>query len=145
MHRDVEAHAGTGALEAVLVQAMAPAGQEVILGAVRDPQFGPLLMFGSGGKDVEGMGDLAFALAPLTLEAAEKMLDSTWAGRRLAGTRGGPAVNRQSILTALAALEGLMLDNPGLLEFEVNPLIVTPRGSWAVDVRLSLSEGENLH
>jgi acetate---CoA ligase (ADP-forming) len=137
MHRAVEDRLGKGALEAVLVQAMAPAGQEVVLGAVRDPQFGPLLMFGSGGKEVEGMGDLAFALAPLTLDAAEKMLDATWAGRRLVGLRGGPRMDRTAILAAMAAIEGLMLDNPGLLEFEVNPLIVTPSGVWAVDVRLT--------
>jgi len=139
MRRSVAAHTGEGALEGVMVQAMAPSGQEVIVGAVRDPQFGPLLMFGSGGKEVEGREDIAFALAPLTRVAAEQMLDSTWAGRRLAGVRGGPAMDRKAVLRALAAVETLMLINPGLLEFEINPLIVTPRGAWAVDVRISLA------
>jgi len=139
MRRNVAARAGEGALEGVMVQAMVPSGQEVIVGAVRDPQFGPLLMFGSGGKEVEGLGDIAFALAPLTLEAAEGMLASTWAGRRLAGVRGGPPGNRKAVLAALAGIERLMLENPEVLEFEVNPLIVTARAAWAVDVRAGLA------
>jgi len=141
MRLEVEAYAGKGAWQGALVQAMAPAGQEVIVGAVRDAQFGPLLMFGSGGKEVEGMGDVAFALAPVTLAEAEAMLWRTWAGRRLGGVRGARAANREAVLDALAAIEGLMLTHPGLLEFEVNPLIVTAHEAWAVDVRGRIEEG----
>ena len=138
MRHEVEARAGKGSWQGVLVQTMAPAGQEVIVGAVRDPQFGPLLMFGSGGKEVEGMGDVAFALAPVTLAEAQVMLSRTWAGRRLAGVRGARSVNREAVLDALAAIEGLMLAHPELLEFEVNPLIVTAQEAWAVDVRVGV-------
>jgi acetyltransferase len=141
MRLEVEAYAGKGAWQGALVQAMAPAGQEVIVGAVRDAQFGPLLMFGSGGREVEGMGDVAFALAPLTLAEAQAMLLRTWAGRRLGAVRGARVANREAVLDALAAIEGLMLAHPGLLEFEVNPLIVTAHEAWAVDVRGTIEEG----
>ena len=85
------------------------------------------------------MGDVAFALAPVTLAEAQAMLSRTWAGRRLAGVRGARAANQEAVLDALAAIEGLMRAHPELLEFEVNPLIVTPDDAWAVDVRLSLA------
>ncbi|RME88038.1 MAG: CoA-binding protein, partial [Anaerolineae bacterium] len=70
-------------LEGVLVQRMIPQGQEVILGVRRDPQFGPLVMFGSGGVEVEGLRDVAFALAPLTAREAQELIERTWAGRKL--------------------------------------------------------------
>lgn len=131
----VEAFAGNDAWQGALVQAMAPRGQEVIVGAVRDPQFGPLIAFGTGGKEVEGLGDVSFALAPLSTQAAEALLARTWAGRRLSGA---PAAQRDAVLHALTAVEQLMLAHPELGEFEVNPLIVTPGEAWAVDVRFSL-------
>ncbi len=59
---------------------MVPLGQEVIIGAVQDPQFGPVMMFGSGGTEVEGLKDLSFGLAPLTELEIESMLQKTWAG-----------------------------------------------------------------
>ena len=68
------------------VQPMIPPGQEVIIGAVQDPQFGPLVMFGSGGVEVEGLQDVDFALAPLSWKEAEGLLARTWAGRKLRGT-----------------------------------------------------------
>ncbi len=64
---------------------MVPGGQEVILGARRDPQFGPLMMFGSGGVEVEGLKDVAFALAPLLPSDVDWLLQRTWAGRKLDG------------------------------------------------------------
>ena len=71
------------------------------------------------------------------------MLSRTWAGRRLAGVRGARAVDREAVLDALAAIEGLLLAHPELLEFEVNPLIVTGREAWAVDVRGTIEGGSS--
>ena len=71
----------------VEVQRMISEGQEVIVGALQDPQFGALVMFGSGGVEVEGLKDVAFGLAPLTQEEADHLLKSTWAGRKLSGYR----------------------------------------------------------
>ena len=82
-------------IDGVYVQRMLPTGQEVILGAIQDAQFGPLVMFGSGGVEVEGLKDVAFSLAPVTDQDTEWMLNNTWAGRRLRGFRHLPPADRQ--------------------------------------------------
>ena len=124
-------------LEGVLVQQMAPAGQEVIVGAVRDPLFGPLVMFGSGGVEVEGLGDVAFALAPLTAPDRAHLLESTWAGRKLVGFRHLPPADRPAVEAVLARLAQLAADFPMLAEIEINPLRVLPagQGALALDAR----------
>lgn len=120
------------------VQRMVARGQEVILGVVQDPQFGPLVMFGSGGVEVEGLKDVAFALAPLNRSEARTLLDSTWAGRRLAGYRDLPPADQEAVISALRRLAQLAADFPELAEIEINPLRVLPAGEGvlAVDVRV---------
>jgi acetyl coenzyme A synthetase (ADP forming)-like protein len=125
-------------IDGVTLQNMLPPGQEVIVGVVRDPQFGPLVMFGSGGVEVEGLQDVAFALAPLSRREAEAMLDSTWAGRKLAGYRNIPAADRDAVIEALLRLARLTEALPQIQEIEINPLrVMLPgEGAWAVDVRV---------
>ncbi|MFN2280619.1 MAG: acetate--CoA ligase family protein, partial [Anaerolineales bacterium] len=94
-------------LTGVYVQEMAPPGQEVIIGAVRDPQFGPVIMFGSGGTEVEGLKDLAFGLAPLTELEIETMLKKTWAGRKLEGYRNIPPADIPAVEETLIRLAQL--------------------------------------
>jgi acetyltransferase len=127
-------------LSGVYIQHMLPAGQEVILGAIQDAQFGPLVMFGSGGVEVEGLKDVAFALAPLTMQDAQWMLESTWAGRRLKGFRNLPPADRQAVLQAIVHLGQLSADFPQLVEIEINPLRVfaDSQGAAALDVRMKL-------
>ena len=127
-------------INGIQVQRMLTEGQEVILGAVRDPQFGPLMMFGSGGVEVEGLKDVAFALAPLTGEEVEHLLASTWGGRRLNGYRHIPEADRLAVTEALQRLSLLVNDFPELSEIEINPLKVMPGqgGVFAVDVRARL-------
>lgn len=122
-------------IHGVTVQPMIPSGQEVIVGAVQDAQFGALAMFGSGGVEVEGLKDVAFALAPITRGEAERMLEDTWAGRKLRGFRNLPAVDRPAVLETLARLAQLAADFPELAEIEINPLRVLPRGVYALDAR----------
>ena len=128
-------------VQGVTVQQMIPAGQEAIVGVVRDPQFGPLLMFGSGGVEVEGLRDVAFALAPPTQDEAEGLLARTWAGRKLSGYRNVVAADRKATLDVLFRLSQLAADFPQLAEIEVNPLRVLPadEGAVAVDVRARLA------
>ena len=83
---------------------------EVIIGVTRDPQFGPLLMFGSGGVEVEGLGDVAFALAPLTEAEARQLLDETWAGRKLTGYRNIPAVDKEAVVQTILRLGQIAAD-----------------------------------
>jgi acetate---CoA ligase (ADP-forming) len=124
----------------VLIQAMAPSGQEVILGMVRDPQFGPQMMFGSGGLEVEGLRDIAFALPPLTPLETDHLFGTTWAGRRLAGYRSLPPADREAVIQALVGLAQMATDLPELGEVEINPLTVLPsgQGAWALDIRMRL-------
>jgi len=127
-------------IEGIYIQRMIPSGQEVILGAIQDAQFGPMVMFGSGGVEVEGLKDVAFALAPLTNHDAEWMLENTWAGRRLHGFRKLLPADRQAVLDALKRLGQLAADFPQLAEIEINPLRVFPssQGAAALDVRMRL-------
>jgi len=128
-------------IQGVSVQPMLPPGQEVIVGVVRDDQFGPLVMFGSGGVEVEGLKDVAFALAPLTPLEADALLDATWAGRRMLGFRNIPAGDRAAALDTVIRLAQLAEDLPEIAEIEVNPLRVLPGkgGALALDVRLKLN------
>ncbi len=137
MERALAAHP-TANIEGVHIQRMVPSGQEVIVGAVQDPQFGPLVMFGSGGIEVEGLKDVAFALAPLTNLEAEEMLASTWAGKKLKGFRNLPPADRRVVIDILLRLAQLAADHPQIAEIEVNPLRVLAKGEGAiaVDVRI---------
>ncbi len=124
----------------VMIQAMAPRGTEVILGAQRDPQFGPLLMFGMGGIYVEVMRDVAFRLAPIAAADAREMIGETAVGKILAGVRGQPPADVEAVVETLQRVGQLVADFPAIAELDINPLIVGPagEGAWAVDVRLRL-------
>ncbi len=125
-------------IEGCHLQRMIPSGQEVILGSARDPQFGPLIMFGSGGIDVEGLKDVAFSLAPLTVREADRLIDRTWAGRKLAGWRSIPPADRDAVREALLRLAELVHAHPEIAEIEINPLRVLDKGAVAVDVRIRI-------
>jgi acetyltransferase len=121
---------------------MAPKGLEVIIGAQRDAQFGPLVMFGLGGVYVEVLKDVTFRLAPLSAAEAREMVAETAAGRLLEGVRGQPPGDVDAIVEALLCVSRLMADLPEIAEVDLNPLIVGPAGmgAWAVDVRIVLAE-----
>ncbi len=129
--------------EQTLVQRMAPEGLEVIVGARRDEQFGPLLMFGLGGIYVEVLEDVAFRLPPLSDVDAREMVMETAAGRLLRGVRGRQAGDTGAVVDVLRRVGQLMMDLPEVSEIDLNPLIVGPagEGAWAVDVRIVLQRG----
>jgi len=124
--------------ETGFVQRMGPKGLEVIVGAQRDAQFGPLVMFGLGGATVEVLRDVAFQLAPLSEAEAREMMAETAAGRLLAGVRGQPPGDVDAVVGALLRVAQLMADLPQVAEVDLNPLIVgaAGEGAWAVDVRI---------
>jgi acetyl coenzyme A synthetase (ADP forming)-like protein len=130
----VQGHQPHARVLGVMVQKMVPAGQEVILGWKRDPQFGPLLLAGSGGTEVELVRDVAVEIAPLTRGEAERMLAATLAGRRLDGWRGSPPADRQAVIDVLLRLSQMALDLPSIAELEINPLRVFSAGHGAVAV-----------
>ncbi len=125
-------------IEGVHIQRMIPSGQEVIIGAVRDPRFGPMVMFGSGGVEVEGLKDVAFALAPLEQAEAEALIRRTWAGKKLKGFRSIQPADEAAVAEILVRLSHLAHDCPQIQEIEINPLrVLAPgMGTVAVDVRI---------
>jgi acetyltransferase len=120
------------------IQRMAASGMEVIVGAQRDAQFGPLVMFGLGGVYIEALRDVAFRLAPLSEAEAREMVAETAAGRLLAGVRGQPPGDVSAVVRALVGVGQLMADLPCVAEVDLNPLIVgaAGEGAWAVDARI---------
>jgi acetyltransferase len=122
----------------VYVQRMVETGQDVIIGGVRDSQFGPLVMFGSGGAEVEGLEDVEFALAPLTLADVDHLLAQTWAGRRLSGYRTILPGDVTAVEAALFRIGRLISDHSNIEEIEINPLRVQSpgAGALALDVRV---------
>ncbi|MBN1875770.1 MAG: acetate--CoA ligase family protein [Anaerolineae bacterium] len=126
----------------VMVQQMIPQGIEVILGAQRDAQFGPLLMFGLGGIYVEVFKDVAFRLAPLCAQDARDMIAETAAGKLLAGVRGQPPGDVVAVVDTLLRVGQLVHDFPCIAELDINPLIVGKAGEgvWAVDVRIAVTD-----
>ncbi|MBN1430258.1 MAG: acetate--CoA ligase family protein [Anaerolineae bacterium] len=131
-------------IKGIYVQRMVRGETELIVGVVRDPQFGPLVMVGTGGTRVEMMRDVTFELAPLTREQAENMLDRTGAGRLLAGYRGSPPADRPAVVDTILRLAQIALDLPPIIEIEVNPLIVMRDGGGvqAVDARVKLDRND---
>lgn len=125
-------------LDGVHIQHMVPEGQEVIIGCVRDTQFGALLMFGSGGVEVEGLKDIAFRLAPLLDDEADILFKETWAGRKLNGYRNIPRADVSAVKEILQRLSFLASDLPEISEIEINPLRVFNSGAIALDVRVKL-------
>jgi acetyl coenzyme A synthetase (ADP forming)-like protein len=129
-------------LEGVYVEEMASKGREVILGMSRDPQFGPMMMFGLGGIFVEVMKDVSFNLAPITKDEAMQMLEATKSYEYLSGIRGQTAVDIESIAIALQRMSQLVTDFPQIKEMDINPFIVGTMGvqSVAADARITLSD-----
>lgn len=116
-----------------LVEAMAAPGPELLLGAVRDPAFGPLVVLGAGGVDAEAAGDVATRLAPLSIAEAATMLGELGAAARYRGARGAPAVDEAELARAVADIAALLAERPDIREIEVNPLRVTADGLVALD------------
>jgi acyl-CoA synthetase (NDP forming) len=122
----------------VSVQPMASPGTEIVLGAHRDPQFGPVIMFGLGGVFVEVLHDVSLRVAPLSIEDVPAMLDEIRGHALLDGARGQPAVDRAAICDALCKLSMLMLSRPDIVSIDVNPAFAYPNGLLAVDARVVL-------
>jgi acetate---CoA ligase (ADP-forming) len=129
------------------VEKMGTRGREVILGMTRDPQFGPMLMFGLGGIFVEVMKDVTFHLAPITADEAMQMLKGTRSYALLKGARGQSPVDLEAIAGALQRISQLATDYPEITELDINPFIVGPVGTeaYVADARLTLSNSGEEH
>lgn len=119
--------------DGVMVQPMAAAGVELIAGARRDPQFGPLVLVGLGGVLAELFDDVAVRLAPITRQDALEMLASLRGTRLLDGVRGRRAVDRRAVADLLVALSRAMEGHPSWREVDLNPVVAGRAGALAVD------------
>jgi acetate---CoA ligase (ADP-forming) len=130
-------------LDGVLVQPMAGGdATELLLGMVRDPQFGPLVMLGFGGIFVEILGDTATRLAPVSAAEARAMLAELRMAPALQGFRGRPAADLDALAGTVSRFSHLAFEVPSLLELEINPLLAGPAGARALDVRGQMSTQE---
>ena len=130
-----------GEFNGVYIQKMLLSGQEIVIGAIRDPIFGPLVMFGSGGVDVEGLQDVKFSLAPITNGDIDYFLSNTWAGKKLHGFRQQGEMDIDAVKDLIAKISQIIVDNPEISEIELNPVIVGEKGSgvYAVDARMVIN------
>ena len=131
-------------IDGFLIEEMAPRGQEMVIGGLRDPHFGPLVMAGLGGIFIEVLADVAFRICPIERRDAEEMLDELKGAAVLKGVRGRRPASREAIVTALLRVGGeggLLMDLAAeIQEADINPLIVSDAGAVAVDARFLLTK-----
>ncbi len=127
------------AMTGALVQRMAADGVEMIVGGVAHETFGPLVMAGMGGVTAELLADRAFRVPPISDADAGRMLGELRCEPLLRGYRGRPVVNTEELRAQIAGVGRLMDDIPEVAELDLNPVIVTPAGAVAVDVRVRLA------
>ena len=121
-----------------LIEKMMPQGLELLIGGLRDEQFGPSVAFGLGGVWVEALKDAVFGILPMTREEMLDMIAQTRAGMFLNGFRGSPALDQEAAIAIITALSKLMTDHPEIKELDLNPVRVYARGAAALHVRVIL-------
>jgi acyl-CoA synthetase (NDP forming) len=129
------------AMRGVVVQPMIREGVEAVIGVTRDPSFGPLVMFGLGGVQVELLKDVAFRVHPLTDRDAREMVREIRGAALFEGWRGGPPADLPAVEQALLRVSQLVEDHPEIVEMDLNPIQVRPRGRGCVvlDARIAVA------
>ncbi len=121
-----------------LLEKMMPSGLELLIGGLRDEQFGPSVAFGLGGVWVEALKDAAFGVLPMLREEILDMISETTAGMFLKGFRGSPPLDQEATIGIVNAVSKLMTGFPMIGEIDMNPVRVYARGAAALDVRIIL-------
>jgi acyl-CoA synthetase (NDP forming) len=124
--QNVKKYKPAARIEGIIVQEMAPQATEVIIGAIKDAQFGPTLMFGLGGIFVEVLKDVTFRVAPITEQEAAEMIVEVKAYPLLNGYRNTPAADVHSLVNLLMCVSKLVMDHPEIKEMDLNPVMSTP-------------------
>jgi len=147
IYRNVTEKAGPEHFQGVTVQPFVAAGQsplvgtdgyELILGSSQDPQFGPVLLFGSGGQLVEVFQDHSIGLPPLNTTLARRLMENTLIYKALKGVRGRPAVDLEALEQLLVRFSQLVAEQPDIREIDINPLLASAKGLVALDARIIL-------
>ncbi len=126
------------AIRSFLIEKMMPQGLELLIGGLRDEQFGPAIAFGLGGIWVEALKDAVFGILPMTRQELLDMIAETRAGTFLKGFRGSPPLDEEAVFSAINAVSKLMTEHPEIKEIDVNPLRLYNKGAAALDVRIVL-------
>lgn len=124
----------------VMVQKMMPQSTEVIIGAIRDRQFGPSIMFGIGGIFTEVYDDSAFRVAPIDKIDAWNLIHSLRGSKILEGARGRPSVDIDAIASLLVSVSKLIMEHDAITELDLNPVISYPDGACVVDSRFIIKQ-----
>ena len=131
---------GRPKLEGILIAQQVKAELELVVGAALDAEMGPVVLFGTGGVDIELMKDVALAGAPLDAAEARQLIHRTKAGVKLRGYRGKPALHEASAVKALVGLSNLMADaGTRIASIDVNPFLINTRTGVAVDALIVLN------
>lgn len=135
---NVNNHQPSAKISGILIQEMAPSSTEVIIGAIKDDQFGPTIMFGLGGIFVEILKDVAFRIAPVTKQEAELMITEIKAYPVLNGYRNQPSLDINAIAEIIVNTSKLVTDHQEIKELDLNPIMVYEKGAKTVDARIIL-------
>jgi acyl-CoA synthetase (NDP forming) len=136
--KNVKEYNGNAKIVGILVQEMAPQSTEVIVGAIKDPQFGQTIMFGLGGIFVEILKDVNFRIAPITLDEAKEMITELKAYPLLKGYRNVLPADIGALADILCNTSRLVMDNPEINELDLNPVMAYQKGAKTVDARMIL-------
>ena len=133
----------TAVIHGVSVQKMVPLGAEVIVGISKDPQFGPVIMFGLGGIFVEVLKDVSFRIVPVSQRDAQEMIQEIKGYPLLQGYRGKESANIPALVEMILKISKLVEENPKIKELELNPIFAYANGAVAVDARIILEDDGN--
>ncbi len=134
----------SASIQGVSVQKMAKPGTEVIVGTSKDPQFGPVIMFGLGGIFVEVLKDVSFRIIPLGQQDALEMIEDIKGYPLLQGYRGKESVDIPALTEIILKISRVMEEHPEIKELELNPIMAYKKGALAVDARIILEEKTSL-
>jgi acetyltransferase len=125
-------------IDGIVIEDMMKPGLETIVGTLQDPTFGPTVMFGMGGTNVEVLGDVSFRVAPICDKDAASMISETMVSRLFRGTRGRNDLDSEAVKDTLIRLSWLAVNHPEIKEIDANPVIVYEKGAVAADARIIL-------
>ncbi|MCL2766607.1 MAG: acetate--CoA ligase family protein, partial [Peptococcaceae bacterium] len=125
-------------IEGVIIQEYVTGGTEILCGAKKDPQFGPVLAFGSGGIYTEIMDDIALRVLPVSKAELKEMIMETKAGKIISGARGRKPADLDALLEHLTNFTRLLLENPNITEMDINPMLIDSDKILALDARITV-------
>lgn len=137
---NVKKRAPHAEIDGITVMETAHEGLEVIVGAKKDPTFGPTLMFGIGGIFVELISDFSVILAPFSEEKIRDMIEKTAAAKIIKGYRGRNAYSEKALIEAIKGVGQLILDHPEIVQLEINPIVLTEKGALGLDAKIEIAK-----